>query len=159
MRGIPVVVGLRRTVGDPRTSSSSCRKHPGTRRASRKTLSPLGNRFDLLPRAWRDRMAATALGVPSPGHRVGDLRPLDRSGVWQRIHDALRDRTRMRDGRNPLPSAAIIDSQSVQGSDTVPPVQPRVRRGQENQRPQTSHRGRHQRLAARCRGDHRGYLG
>jgi transposase len=43
-----------------------------------------------------------------------------RAGVWQRIHDTLRDRTRVRDGRNPLPSAAIIDSQSVQGADTVP---------------------------------------
>lgn len=43
-----------------------------------------------------------------------------RAGVWQRIHDALRDRARVRDGRNPLPTAAIIDSQSVQGSDTVP---------------------------------------
>lgn len=43
-----------------------------------------------------------------------------RAGVWQRIHDALRDRSRVRDGRHPLPSAAIIDSQSVQGADTVP---------------------------------------
>jgi transposase len=42
-----------------------------------------------------------------------------RAGVWQRIHDALRDRVRVHDGRNPLPSAAIIDSQSVQGADTV----------------------------------------
>lgn len=43
-----------------------------------------------------------------------------RAGVWRRIHDALRDRTRVRGGRHPQPSAAIIDSQSVQGSDTVP---------------------------------------
>lgn len=43
-----------------------------------------------------------------------------RSGAWQRLHDALRDRTRVHDGRRPLPTAAIIDSQSVQGSDTVP---------------------------------------
>ncbi len=42
-----------------------------------------------------------------------------RAGAWQRIHDALRDRTRVRGGRHPLPSAAIIDSQSVQGADTV----------------------------------------
>lgn len=42
-----------------------------------------------------------------------------RAGAWRRIHDALRDRARIQDGRNPLPSAAIIDSQSVQGSDTV----------------------------------------
>ncbi len=43
-----------------------------------------------------------------------------RAGAWQRIHDALRERTRVQDGRSPLPSAAIIDSQSVQGADTVP---------------------------------------
>jgi transposase len=42
------------------------------------------------------------------------------TGAWQRIHDALRDRSRARDGRKPTPTAAIIDSQSVQGSDTVP---------------------------------------
>jgi transposase len=43
-----------------------------------------------------------------------------RSGTWRRIHDALRDRLRVRDGRDPRPSAAVIDSQSVQGADTVP---------------------------------------
>ncbi|MGV9866684.1 hypothetical protein [Rhodococcus koreensis] len=43
-----------------------------------------------------------------------------RAGVWQRIHDALRDRVRVQGGRHPLPSAAIVDSQSVQGSDIVP---------------------------------------
>jgi transposase len=42
------------------------------------------------------------------------------AGAWQRIHDALRDRLRVREGRNPVPTAAIIDSQSIQGSDTVP---------------------------------------
>lgn len=43
-----------------------------------------------------------------------------RAGVWQRIHDALRDRARVQDGRDPLPTAAIIDSQSIRGADTVP---------------------------------------
>lgn len=43
-----------------------------------------------------------------------------RAGAWQRIHDALRDRLRIHDGRHPLPTAAIIDSQSVSGADTVP---------------------------------------
>lgn len=33
-----------------------------------------------------------------------------RAGVGQRIHDALRDRTRVRDGRDSLPTATIIDS-------------------------------------------------
>ena len=36
-----------------------------------------------------------------------------RAGVWERIHRVLRERVRQADGREPTPSAAIIDSQSV----------------------------------------------
>ncbi|MGH3611573.1 MAG: hypothetical protein ACRDRK_02925 [Pseudonocardia sp.] len=36
------------------------------------------------------------------------------------IHDALGDLVRVHEGRDPLPTAAIIDSQSVRGADTVP---------------------------------------
>ena len=43
-----------------------------------------------------------------------------KTGVWQRIHDALRDLVRVRAGRQPLPTAAVIDSQTVRGADTVP---------------------------------------
>ena len=42
-----------------------------------------------------------------------------RSGAWQRILDALRDRLRVRAGRDRCP-AAIIDSQTVPAADTVP---------------------------------------
>ena len=35
------------------------------------------------------------------------------SGVWERMHSALRERVRVRLARNPQPSAAIVDSQSV----------------------------------------------
>jgi putative transposase len=34
-------------------------------------------------------------------------------GVWQRVHEALRRGVRLRAGRDPEPSAAIMDSQSV----------------------------------------------
>jgi len=34
-------------------------------------------------------------------------------GVWQAIHDTLRERLRRAEGRKPTPSAAIVDSQSV----------------------------------------------
>jgi transposase len=40
--------------------------------------------------------------------------------VWHRIHDALRDLVRVRAGRDPLPTAAVADSQTVRGADTVP---------------------------------------
>src|SRR3954447_24590915 len=42
------------------------------------------------------------------------------AGAWVRIHDALRDRARVRAGRRPAPTAAVIDSASVRGADTVP---------------------------------------
>ena len=51
---------------------------------------------------------------------VSDLfRRWAKAGVWQRVHDALRDQVRVRSGRRPLPTAAIIDSQTVRGADTV----------------------------------------
>lgn len=34
-------------------------------------------------------------------------------GVWEQISDALREQLRQRQGRKALPSAAVIDSQSV----------------------------------------------
>src|SRR6516225_4171788 len=37
-------------------------------------------------------------------------------GTWKRIHTALREKTRVKQGREPTPSAAIIDSQSVKTS-------------------------------------------
>jgi len=40
--------------------------------------------------------------------------------VWQAVHDALRDLVRVYEGRDPQPTAASIDSQSVHGADTVP---------------------------------------
>ena len=36
-----------------------------------------------------------------------------KNGTLERIHDALRERTRVDAGREPTPSAAIMDSQSV----------------------------------------------
>ena len=49
-----------------------------------------------------------------PWSTVSDyFRKFRLSGVWQRIHDALRGRVGQEDGREASPSAAIIDSQSV----------------------------------------------
>jgi transposase len=44
------------------------------------------------------------------------------AGVWQRVHDGLRDLVRVHAGRDPLPTAAIVDAQTVRGADTVPGV-------------------------------------
>lgn len=39
------------------------------------------------------------------------------SGTWEQIHTTLRERMRQRSGREPTPSAAILDSQSVKSSE------------------------------------------
>jgi putative transposase len=41
-----------------------------------------------------------------------------RSGLWQRIHDTLRDRVRQAAGKEAQPSAGSIDSQTVKGTRT-----------------------------------------
>lgn len=40
-----------------------------------------------------------------------------KQGVWKRIHDTLRDRVRKADGRQPAPTAAVMDSQTVKIGD------------------------------------------
>ena len=42
-----------------------------------------------------------------------------RLGVWDQVHDVLRDRVRVAEGRDPEPTAAVIDSQSVRAAETV----------------------------------------
>jgi transposase len=43
-----------------------------------------------------------------------------RARTWCRIYAALRERARLADGRGPVPTAAVIDSQTVRAADTVP---------------------------------------
>jgi putative transposase len=43
----------------------------------------------------------------------GYFRAFRRAGIWQQMHDALREKVRRKAGKKPAPSAAIIDSQSV----------------------------------------------
>jgi putative transposase len=42
-----------------------------------------------------------------------------KAGVFERIRDRLREKIRVNVGRNPAPSAAVIDSQSVKAAETV----------------------------------------
>ncbi|WP_211223945.1 IS5 family transposase [Pseudonocardia asaccharolytica] len=70
----------------------------------------------------RGGIAWAALPHDFPPHQTvyGLFTRWARQGAWQQIHDALRDLVRVHEGRDPLPTAAIIDSQSVRGADTVP---------------------------------------
>ncbi len=43
----------------------------------------------------------------------GYFNRFSRSGLWEKIHAALREADRVRVGREPTPSAAVLDSQSV----------------------------------------------
>lgn len=51
--------------------------------------------------------------LPPWGTVAGYYRLWRRAGVWETIHDALREQVRIAAGREATPSAAIIDSQSV----------------------------------------------
>jgi transposase len=42
-----------------------------------------------------------------------------KDGTLDRIHDALREQVRIKEGREAMPTAGIVDSQSVKGADTV----------------------------------------
>ena len=66
--------------------------------------------------AW----AALPAEFPPAKTVYGIFRRWSGAGVWVRVHDALRDRARIRAGRHPQPTAAVIDSASVRGADTVP---------------------------------------
>lgn len=66
--------------------------------------------------AWRQ----LPKDFPPPMTVYDTFRRWARDGSWKRIHDALRDQLRITLGKNALPTAAIIDSQSIQGADTVP---------------------------------------
>lgn len=56
---------------------------------------------------------------PPEGTVRDDFHQWRRSGVWQAINDALRERIRREAGREQEPSAAIIDSQSVKATRTT----------------------------------------
>lgn len=70
----------------------------------------------------RGGIAWAALPREFPPYQTvyGFFRRWAKAGLWQQIHDTLRDLLRVQAGRNAQPTAAVIDSASVRGADTVP---------------------------------------
>jgi transposase len=93
-----------------------------TGRGGRPEKHPRRRVLDAIFYLVRGGIAWAALPHEFPPHQTvyGLFGRWARHGAWQHIHDALRDRVRVHEGRNPQPTAAVIDSQSVRGADTVP---------------------------------------
>ena len=62
-----------------------------------------------------------------------------KDGTWERVHEALRERARVAEGRDACPSAAAIDSQSVK---TTEKGASGLRRGQAGAGKEAAHRRR-----------------
>jgi len=73
-------------------------------------------------------------------------------GVLDHVSDELRKRVRVKAGRDPHPSRAIVDAQSVKTTE-VGGEKKGVRRGQEGEGPQAPHHRRLDGPAARGAGD------
>ena len=89
----------------------------------RARIARLPCRASAIPRQakTRVRLAIPARRLPALAHRLRLLRRLARQRHLQQLHDRLRDQTLpARRRRDPRPTTAIIDSQSVQVADTVP---------------------------------------
>ena len=118
LRGV-LVVGDRRRVGDPRTAVACAGQHGRPRRTTREALPPCDDAILYIVRggiAWRQ----LPVQFPSAGTVYAVFARWARSAAWQRILETLRDRLRVRAGRDRCPTAAIIDSQTVPAADTVP---------------------------------------
>jgi putative transposase len=77
-----------------------------------------------------------ALPHDLPSYRIAFhyFRAWQKDGTWDRIHDTLREKVRRAAGKNPKPTAAILDSQSVKSTEQGGPRG--VDAGKKNRRPQ-----------------------
>ena len=94
-------------------------EHRRARGQAREVGPAPGPGRNLLPGPRRDRLAGPAGRLPAAPDRLRPVPLVDRARAWCR-NAALRERARLADGRGPVPTAAVIDSQTVRAADTVP---------------------------------------
>ena len=77
-----------------------------------------------------------ALPHDLPSYRIAFhyFRAWQKDGTWDTIHDTLREKVRRAVGKNPKPTAAILDSQSVKSTEQGGPRG--VDAGKKSRRPQ-----------------------
>jgi transposase len=97
-------------------------QRPATPKGGRPPKHPLRAVVDAIRYLVRTGCAWRLLpgDFPPPGTVYWWFAKWTADGTLQRLHDALREQVRVRAGRNPVPSAAVVDSQSVRAADTVP---------------------------------------
>jgi len=76
---------------------------------------------------------------PPEGTVRDDFHTWRRLGIWDNMHDTLREKVRVAAGREPTPSAGSIDSQSLKNARTAD--ERGFDAGKKNQRHQTTHHG------------------
>src|SRR5215212_5374275 len=87
---------------------------PVPRAPGRPRLHPLREILDAVFYVARGGLATVAPRLPAVEDRLPLLPGLaPRDGTWERLHEALRRKARVRLGRDPQPSVGIVDSQSV----------------------------------------------
>jgi transposase len=65
-------------------------------------------------------LAGPASRLPAAPDRLCPVPPVDPRGRGAGSTQQLRERARLADGRGPVPTAAVINSQTVRAADTVP---------------------------------------
>jgi transposase len=97
-------------------------KRPASPQGGRPPKHPLRHIVDAIRYLVRTGCAWRLLprDFPPPGTVYWWFAKWATDGTLQQLHDVLREQVRVQAGRNPTPTAAIIDSQSVRAADTVP---------------------------------------
>src|SRR5215217_511321 len=90
--------------------------HPHRTWTAEDPQSPRDPERRLLPPKERLPVATASARLPQVAHRLPLLQEMALDGTWERINRAIRERLRVRLGRDPQPSAGIVDSQSVKST-------------------------------------------